>query len=547
MVLAYLPKPKFSNTLFNVTQTVAEKKGMSSLLASMFFHDVMRYILAPLRLDRLPNDSPETRVQQPAIRLDPSGHHRLTISALMAWLSDLQEHDDLLGIGPNSCPKCRATFRDLDLNMPGVVPCRHRTGKWIIKKLHNVRKEYPDAGAWDFKLLVKQYGLSGVERVCWEGLPPVLDITRVMSLDLLHGGYKAFQDHEISMISRLVEPSQLDDRLIAQPFQTGVRSFHRGISKLSQFSGKETRQLLTMIVPAIAGAEGVPSNAEKAIAAKTDFLYMAHFPAHSDATIRMMMQKLEMFEHSKQVFIDTGVRRGKKSVIHHFRIPKWHNQLHFGANIKDLGPMVGTSCEPVEYNHQASAKMPYHNSNRKNYFPQFVDYDARRTVIDLAEEYFEYRDDYMENDDALPTAQPTGPVDSLAIARELGRLDRPTQSHAKRPHRTSDVLAIMSHNNEMNDLPSALARYFMKGGNRGLKLGSQRQYFEYNQLPLHLRKLHLWSSAHITIEPANPYFPRESNMIHCCPPQNGKTSVYDAVLVQVNQSVNPAERKHNET
>ena len=36
-------------------------------------------------------------------------------------------------------------------------------------------------------------------------------------------------------------------------------------------------------------------------------------------------------------------------------------------------------------------------------------------------------------------------------------------------------------------------------------------------------------------------------MIHCCPPQNGKSSVYDAVLVQVNQSANPAECKHNET
>ena len=110
------------------------------------------------------------------------------------------------------------------------------------------------------------------------------------------------------MISHLIEPLQLDDHLIAQPFQTGVWSFHCGISKLSQFSGKETQQLLTMIIPEIAGAEGVPLNAKKAIAAKTDFLYMAHFPAHSDATIWMMMQKLEMFEHSKQVFIDTGAQ-----------------------------------------------------------------------------------------------------------------------------------------------------------------------------------------------------------------------------------------------
>lgn len=502
MVLAYLPKPKFANTLFNVTRTVAEKKGMSSLLARMFFHEVMRYILAPLRLDRLPNDPPGFQVQKPAMRLDPNGTHRLTISALISWAADLQEHDDILGISGFSCPKCRAQYKQLDLSKADVVPCRHRTGSWILGKLQMIRERHPDAQVWDFKLLVKKYGLSGVECMGWEGLPDVLDITQVMSLNLLHGGYKAFQDHEVAMIRRLLDPSRLDDRLIAQPLQTGVRSFDRGISKLSQFSGKETRALLTMFVPAISGAEGSPPAAEKAIAAKTDFLYLAHFPVHSDATLRMMMHKLDIFERAKQVFIDSGVRRGKKGIIHHMRIPKWHNQLHFDDNIRDLGPMIGTSCEMVEYNHQASAKMPYHNSNRKNYFPQFVDYNARHAAVELAEEYFEYRDAYDEM-----THQDSSPIDSLTLARAVGRSDHPTQPHAKRPNRISNILAIMGSDGDFADLPSALVQYFENNRNRGLRQGSQRQYFEYDQVPLHLRTLSLWHLAHITTQPVNAYFP----------------------------------------
>src|SRR5271170_3350846 len=112
--------------------------------------------------------------------------------------------------------------------------------------------------------------------------------------------------------------------------------------------------------------------------------------------------------------------------------------------------MIGTSCEIVEYNHKGNAKMPYQSSNRKDYFPQFVDYDARHAAIELAEEYFAYRDVYEM------AHQDSGLIDSLAIAREAGRLDLPTQSHAKHPNRKGvDILAIIQRDAEFANLPSA--------------------------------------------------------------------------------------------
>ena len=94
------------------------------------------------------------------------------------------------------------------------------SGNGILETLQSIRAEYPDATTWQFKKLAKEYGLSGVEQPFWEQLP--LDIIRVLSLDLLHGGYKSFQDHQMRMISKLVGASELDDRLIAQPGRTGV-------------------------------------------------------------------------------------------------------------------------------------------------------------------------------------------------------------------------------------------------------------------------------------------------------------------------------------
>lgn len=113
--------------------------------------------------------------------------------------------------------------------------------------------------------------------------------------------------------------------------------------------------------------------------------------------------------------------------------------------------------------------MPYHSSNRKNYFPQFIDHDARHAAIELAEEYFEYRDTYNEM-----THQDSGIIDSLAIARVAGMLDHATWPHAKRPHRIGDILVIMGSDADFTDLPSVLVQYFEKNHNRGLQQGSQR-------------------------------------------------------------------------
>src|SRR5271170_104340 len=125
--------------------------------------------------------------------------------------------------------------------------------------------------------------------------------------------------------------------------------------------------------------------------------------------------------------------------------------------------MIRTSCEIVEYNHKGSAKTPYQSSNRKNYFPQFVDHNARHAAIELAEEYFEYRDVYDEM-----THQDSGVIDSLALARAAGRLDHATRPHAKRPNRIGNILAIMGSDADFADLPSALVRYFEKNHNWGL-------------------------------------------------------------------------------
>lgn len=84
-----------------------------------------------------------------------------------------------------------------------------------------------------------------------------------------------------------------------------------------------------MFVAAISRAEGSLPAAEKAITAKSNFLYLAHSPVHSNVTIRMMMHKLNIFEQAKQVFIDLGVRHREKGCYPPYAYTKMAQPIEF--------------------------------------------------------------------------------------------------------------------------------------------------------------------------------------------------------------------------
>jgi hypothetical protein len=95
------------------------------------------------------------------------GKVRQCMPILMAWIADLEEQWDLLGLAKNSCPKCLA--RTHDLGMP--CTCDPRSGASILAQLAEIRACWPHADTWQFAQKAKEYGLFGVERLCWEGLP----------------------------------------------------------------------------------------------------------------------------------------------------------------------------------------------------------------------------------------------------------------------------------------------------------------------------------------------------------------------------------------
>lgn len=350
---------------------------MPGILKAQMFHACMYAVLEPLR-----NVHVKTIV-------DPTGAKRRCTAVLMAWIADLEEQYLIAALSKNNCPTCEAGYHDLGHNCPK----NPRTGDSILKTLRELRELYPEHNTWEFVKEAKKYGLSGVERPCWEGLPG--DICRIISVDLLHGVHKMFVDHVVPWISATTGEEELDLRLMAQPHRVGNRNFGGGISKISQWSGRENRDLERHILAAIAGDENLTPRMMRAIRALLDFIYKAQFPVHNDKSLNSMQSDLKVFWDNANAFLDNGAR-----LQQHFNIPKLHNLHHYLKNIQHLGSADNYSTEIGETLHMSMCKAAYRSTNRKSYSEQIIRYLRRQESIHIYKAYLAWRTNtYPNNDD----------------------------------------------------------------------------------------------------------------------------------------------------
>ncbi|KAF8525768.1 hypothetical protein BU17DRAFT_74212 [Hysterangium stoloniferum] len=194
-------------------------------------------------------------------------------------------------------------------------------------------------------MVAKERKLNGVEEPWWIDFPS-LDICKAVCPDVLHGLHKAFKDHCVAWHINLVGKLELD-----ACFQ------HLPKFPISQWTGKEHRDLQHSILPALVGA--VPSQALRATQAELDFIYMAQYCSHTEETLSQLMEYNKIWHLNKNIFITTGAQRGKKGTIPHFHIPKFGATTNFTTETPE--------CYHIEY-----AKKAYRGVSKKDYTEQMV-------------------------------------------------------------------------------------------------------------------------------------------------------------------------------
>ena len=299
LLLAYIPVCKFSKTEFpNPTQ----QKAMAGRLQHRLFHACMRIILKSLK------EAGENAVPM----IDSHGNMRMTRVFLAAWISDKEEQNMIAALGANSCTNCLAETRDLG----DAQTCQVRTGKSILEKIRRVRVQNPDATTWKFIQEARDVQLSGVEEPFWSDLPHT-DICKVICHDVLHGLHKGFSDHTAKWSIQRIGDFEIDNCFRRLPKTPGFRSFPSGISKISQWSGREWKDLERYFLPVIYGAQR--NGAIIATRAELDFIYHAQWKTLSDADIQQMIDFNDKYHAHKDAFLGQGGRE-----LDHFQIPKLH-------------------------------------------------------------------------------------------------------------------------------------------------------------------------------------------------------------------------------
>jgi len=163
---------------------------------------------------------------------------------------------------------------------------------------------------------------------------------------------------------------EFDARVQSLPAAYGVRLFKEGISKLSQVTGPERKSIAKILIACLVGK--IPSQGITAARSLLDFIHLAQYPSHDGRTLRYMQEVLDSW-HANRVYF--------KNICSNFNIPKFHSLLHYIPSIKKTGTTDNANTEMFERLHIDFAKDGWRASNKRDAFPQMINWLARQEKV----------------------------------------------------------------------------------------------------------------------------------------------------------------------
>ncbi|KAI9061956.1 hypothetical protein FKP32DRAFT_1574810 [Trametes sanguinea] len=333
-----------------------------SLEGYRLFHLCMKKLLAPLI----------EAGREGVLMTCADGLVRRVFPVLAAYIADHPEQCLVAACQENFCPKCPVAP---DERGEPVFSC--------LKDPERVTEALRKAATGDKPSEFSEWGLRAVEPF-WEDLPHA-NIFSALTPDLLHQLHKGvFKDHLVSWATKAMEggAQEVDRRFKAMLKHSDLRHFKNGISLVSQWTGTEYKNMEKVFLGVVAGA--ADEHVVRAVRAILDFIYLAHFEAHSDQSLDSLHHAWRDFHHYKAIFIELGIRE-------HFNFPKGHSTEHYEASIRSVGTADGYSTEHPERLHIDFAKLAYGASNKQaSYIQQMTRWLERQEAVFKFASYLEW-------------------------------------------------------------------------------------------------------------------------------------------------------------
>ncbi|KAG8800252.1 hypothetical protein FRC16_003302 [Serendipita sp. 398] len=343
MIIAYIPVVRFS-----------DGDEVHTTLIGRLYHQCLEMVLSPL----------VGAGTAGVIILDSRGNARVCYPRLAAHLADHPEQLLINVASAYNSPVTTASFKGLGDPQPHPP----RTREWILGQIQSVCEQVNPADIKLYQKAARARGLSGVHKPFWRNLPgyqPEL----CACPDILHGVVRFWRDHILKWTLHLIGDDEYDAWLKTVQSVIGYKQFREGIKHLSQWTGRDDRELQRTHVALVSGCRKITPKIMQNIRAFHDFLYLVQYRYHSTNTLVYLQHALQSFHVTKDEYIHAGARKLVRGEGH-FNIPKLSGLSNFLPHITELGTSPQFSTEVIESNHRPLVKYPYTFTNRKGFLAQ---------------------------------------------------------------------------------------------------------------------------------------------------------------------------------
>ncbi|KAG8694994.1 hypothetical protein FRC08_008125 [Ceratobasidium sp. 394] len=362
LLVGYLPVPKLD---------CEPNKEKRRKIRREVFHQCMELLFKPLA-DACTNKGEEVVCWD--------GGVRCIYPVLAAYVADFPEQCKVACTKTTHCPLC--TVKPSQRGDLGDAPLRTRDGVIEAMAKHQATgsARFNRLGLWDVPPFWEQH--------------PYVDVGCLLMPDLLHQLHKGvLKDHLTKWVSHILTKQTVDERHTTMPEYHGMRHFKHGISAVSQWTGRELKEMAKILVPVTSDADPQVVRAARAL---LDFVYLAHSSSLTDSELEAMEQALRTFHQLKRVFKAKGAVTTRQAF---HGIPKIHMISHYVHLIRELGTPDGYNTETSEQLHIDFAKLGYRASNKVNATKQMAFYMQRMEAIEMHAAYLEETEGLADQDE----------------------------------------------------------------------------------------------------------------------------------------------------